>query len=180
MLFRSCCEIYRAVEPKNIVPMWSFIHRRESTRSDMPDRQRRMHFVNATEAQDFENFMLNFDLVQNSCQTNVVNAMIPSWRTTSSIWNQMSWDRLRAPDWPQDVPQTLHEFQSLHPDIVQELQTLHNINIDKLLAHYQTQEKYPAPPGIIETVQVDLARDGLHFDIVTARDTADKISARLL
>jgi hypothetical protein len=62
---RIASKIIKEVNPSTIVILWSYFHRREDPNSKLPNEQRRMHCVNTSDQEDFENFQKCFLNVKN-------------------------------------------------------------------------------------------------------------------
>jgi len=171
---RQACDAYDLAQPRNMVLMWSYPHRRENVNRNQSDLNRRLHFVRSTMLQDFENFYSCRKQVRVYCaSSNIIELVIPNFVTS---FDDAAWKRIRDPSWPQLLPPTLEEFQDLSSAIAAELRTLHGIDIDQLLEFYtilQQNPKYLA--DVIRVEYLDRARDGHHFDIVTADWVAKQV-----
>jgi hypothetical protein len=169
-IVRRCLDIYRELAPKNIVIMWSYPHRRERAggRSDL---DRRIYHVNSTVQQDYENFMQCRQQVHNQCTgSNIVELVIPNWQP---VLTQTGWQKMRDNTWPTQVSQLTMADQH----IIQELTQLHGV--DQYLLTQQLQHQGLVLHDLIEVPQLDLARDGHHFDIVTSDWISAQVIARL-
>lgn len=118
----SAVSTYKA---KNVVIMWSFIHRRRVNGRDVHYDDRSKEVFN--DKADLENFLYNFNIA-NSLQANIVNTVVPK-----SFWNERM------------------EYV-----------------IDKKTNN-----------AIINFEQVDYARDGYHFDILTCQKITDLVAKNL-
>ena len=168
-LSRKCQQIYQAVQPQNMIIMWSFLHRRELDDPTLTDHQRRLHSTRTTYQQDLENFIDCVASTQEFCKnTKIINAIIPGWRTMgATVITQAKWDQLRGPSWPTAVPKNLLDLKSLAPQVIKELSDA-GLSYSALTRQLSVQQLLPLPSNLIEVDQVDLARDGYHFDLLTA------------
>lgn len=171
---RQACDAYDLARPRNIVIMWSYLHRRENSNQDLLDLDRRLHHVRSTMPQDFENFSMCRKQVHNHCaDSNLIELVIPNFVTS---FDDAAWKRIRDPSWPQVLPPTLEEFQALSPEIAAELRTLHGIDVDQLLEFYTIkQQRCDFLADVITVEYLDRARDGHHFDRVTAEWVAAQV-----
>lgn len=171
---RQVCDAYDLAQPRNIVIMWSYLHRRENSNLDLLDLDRRLHYIRSTMLQDFENFNSCRKQVHQHCaHSNIIELVIPNFVVS---FDDAAWKRIRDPSWPQLLPKTLEEFQALSPEITAELHTLHGIDTDQLLEYYTIQQQHCDFLADVVTVEyLDRARDGHHFDIVTAEWVAAQV-----
>ena len=73
------------------------------------------------------------------------------------------------------LPATLEEFLDLPPKIVTELRTLHGVDIDQVSEFYTIQQHLECLTGIVRVKNLDRARDGHHFDLLTAEWVATQV-----
>jgi hypothetical protein len=172
---RNVCDVYDLARPDNIVIMWSYPHRREDPNFELSDLDRREHYVKCIMADDYANFNDCRKLVQTHCvDSNLIEFVIPNF---VHCFDNSDWQNIRDASWPELMPPSLDEFLKLDPTIITELQNLHNVDLD--LVRFQ----YTLPPeilaGIIKVKYLDRARDGHHFDIITADWVAQQAVTRL-
>ena len=167
---RTVEKIVQAINPTNIVIMWSYTHRRELDNSSLDDERRRLHHTtrrtNLNPVADWENFLdckNRVDLITNSVQF-----AVPGFHSDLLNINKC-WNSIKEPGWPQ-APSTLEELNLLPARILDELTNLH-----KLMDQIQKTLK----SGILQTDNLDFGRDGHHFDIITADWVAELALPRL-
>jgi hypothetical protein len=172
---RRACDVYDLAGPGNMVLMWSYLHRREHSDPDLSDQGRRMHHVKSTDIQDFENFNSCRRKVLTHCaDSNVIELIIPNF--SSNSFTDVAWEKIRDPSWPILLPSTMTECQGLFPDIVTELRTIHGIDINGLLEFQAIQQQHPEfLSDLIRVEYLDRARDGHHFDRLTAEWVAKQV-----
>lgn len=172
---RTACDAYDLAGPSDIVIMWSYLHRREHPDADLSDLDRRQHHVKSTEIQDFENFDSCRKKVHAHCDnSNLVESIIPNFSNNS--FTDAAWKKTRDPSWPILLPSSLTECQDLYPKIVTELRTLHGLDINGLLEFQAIQQSHPEfLQDLIRVEYLDRARDGLHFDRITAEWVAKQV-----
>ena len=171
---RTACDVYDLAGPSDIVIMWSYLQRREHPDSNLSDSDRRLHAVRSNMAQDFENFRVCRKQVHTHCTgANLIELIIPNFAVS---FDNNTWSKLRAPSWPQLLPSTLKLFKDLSPEIVAELRTLHGMDVDQLRELYTIQHQHPEYlSGVTKVEYLDRARDGHHFDLVTAEWVAKQV-----
>jgi hypothetical protein len=189
--------IAREINPRNIVIMWSYLHRREHSDDTLDDENRRCQYSRTTEEEDIENFescIKSLDVLQ----CNIVQTAIPYFSTSSlahpGIEHIMShWKSIRGESWPKFPPMSTKAFDSLPNWILEEMKSVHKCLYD--LRHQietleKNQHKIPdnsvdankkhkfeniVNSSIIEVPRLDIARDGHHFDIVTSLWISEKV-----
>lgn len=179
---RRVMDVYRAVQPSKIIVMWSYFHRRESADSASSDEDRRQHHAippdDTADIDDFCNCINTVGLLPIDClHFTIPNAgpdiLIYHERTLTSVWNL-----IKGKDWPDQVPLTKEEYQQLPQWIIEEINTLHSVDdyfeyeshfADTVANIQQGSGNHhylgPAP-------QLDTARDGHHFDILSSHQVA--------
>jgi hypothetical protein len=125
---RQARNIIRTVQPRNMIIMWSYVHRREDPNSELSDEDRRISSQNgATERDDQINFQTCIGSLEGS-STNILHFIIPFAYADSH--------NSRSKDWP--------------------------------------------PSHINKVTQLDVARDGHHFDILTSQWVAQQAASELI
>jgi len=126
---RRACNIILTVQPRNMIIMWSYVHRREDPDTKLSDEDRRVGSLNgATELEDQTNFQTCISLIEQS-STNIVHFIIP---------------------------------------------------LAYAAAHNNSIAKDWLPDYIKEVPQLDFARDGHHFDILTSQWVAQRAASELI
>ena len=75
---RRACDIIQTIRPKNMIILWSYLHRREHTDSTLDDEARRIMTRNTTDYEDIDNLYYCINSVAEfSHITNLVHATIP-------------------------------------------------------------------------------------------------------
>jgi hypothetical protein len=170
---RTARDAYDLARPRNMVIMWSYLHRREHPAAKLSSFNRRLHSVRSTMVQDFENFSSCRKLVQTHCvDSNLIELVIPNFVVS---FDNNDWKKIRDPCWPQLLPPTLEEFLDLSSEIVTELRTLHGIDIDQVSEFYTIQQHLEFLTDVVRVKYLDRARDGHHFDLVTAEWVATQV-----
>jgi hypothetical protein len=171
-LARKCCEIYSIVQPKTLIVMWSYIHRRESFDTTQSDYMRRIWHCNTTTEQDYKNLAECRHLVKTHCaHSTIIELIIPNWRPGLS---QYSYSKIRDVSWPALVIDIAN-----HQQILDELANVHGEDTNLLLDQISVHRNFPELTQLIQVPQLDIARDGHHFDIVTSEWVSDQITQQL-
>ena len=159
--------IIQIIRPRYLVIMWSYTQRREHTDSCLNDEQRRSQVVTDSAA-DWENFLgckEKIDLLSNSS----VQFLVPDFHyDPAAVDINACWQAIQSKNWP-PAPKDLDELNSLPDWLLLELDQLHNC-----LANIQLQLTKYMLTSTIQVDRLDLARDGHHFDLITA----DWVAAR--
>jgi hypothetical protein len=167
---RRVAHIQKEINPTNIVVMWSYIHRREREDCNVDDEKRRIHTIDSSEFEDIVNFKNCIDMVKNN---HIFQLAIPEYSTTINF--QHIWNAIRGPAWPVLVPTTMNELISL-PNFIQ-IELKEDF---KLWTKLQTHAEHSVLDNNIVLVgRLDLARDGHHFDLITAQWIVDQITPHL-
>jgi hypothetical protein len=166
--------IQKEISPVNIIIMWSYIHRRENNDFNLDDEQRRIHAIASTDVEDIDNLKSCIDLIKSN---NTIQLSIPNYL---SILNpQEIWDTVRGTDWPLIAPNSVTEMLLLPKFVQTELKEYFKL-WDKLRQSLEFLDKFrDSDSGIIKVKQLDRARDGHHFDVVTAQWVVDQIKNNL-
>ena len=168
---RRTALIQKEINPTNIVIMWSYLHRRENENQKINDEQRRIQAIGSTDIEDVTNFARCIEMTAGN---RVVHLSIPGYALNYHRCQQL-WNTIRGRDWPLQLPDSLQQMNLL-PNFIQiELKERF-----KIWADFQTMfELQPVlstvEKNIIKFDILDLARDGLHFDIITAQQIVDLI-----
>jgi len=164
--------VLREVQPKNMIIIWSFLERRPIDTSDLlrDVHSRRLIAPNIDHIRYFEQCL---NLIDHN-NTNIIHAFVPNCFPMHCNTINHLWDKLRGPDWP-SVPQ----YPSEIPDWVRAELEEFNVLEDVDNALYFNQVLSNIPRNLGEIATQDLARDGYHFDIVTAQALAHQMISHL-
>lgn len=165
---RKACQVLQQIQPKYMIIMWSYFHRRESYDLTMSDMGRRLHYDEVDQTKiDYEEFENCVKSVSNAnCNTNIVHMLIPDCHDVvhaNSIWNQ-----IRGTDWPDQLPVTLTDLSNF---IQHEISNVHRIydKLEDLCWCNVRFNRLKATTCIIDYDTVDLARDGHHLGVNTSK-----------
>jgi len=165
-IVRTVENIVQSVNPSQLVIMWSYTHRRENSDPLLNDEDRRMHFANCTDLDDWVNFLDCKKRVDSIARS--VQFAVPFFRREQIFSIVDDWASMRGEDWPVNSPSTVEELNSLSDWILHELKHLHG-RLDELRDNLARQQFYLLLPNTVLQVKFqDLARDSCHFDLITA------------
>lgn len=164
---RKILNILEEVQPRHVVVMWSFLQRREKDDHTLDDELRRIPYLLTSDEEDMQNFE-NCVTAVNQAHPNIVHLTIPHAHNCFEL--DIKWNDIKGPTWPKICPRTIAEFYNLQQEILWEIEHQFDL-LDKFLTLISRQEKFNKfvhAADIWEVPQVDYARDGLHFDILTS------------
>jgi hypothetical protein len=180
---RKAARVLEIINPKQLIIHWSFLHRRERALSAtyQTDESRVLSNSESINAlfdidADFTNFNKNVSLVNNH---NVIHSFIPDDYSIFCplIILQEKWNFFKGADWPNLFPNSTVELEQLDKQIKQELQN------DNLYDHYYNYLYHRDKVSTLLTNnlaipmprQLDFARDGFHYDKLTATQLVNSI-----
>lgn len=175
---RRAVDVYHAVQPSNMIIMWSYFHRRESTdttKSDEARRQKNSDSRTDDPCVDIDNFHECLDKVT-LLPADCIHFVIPRAGyeyNLSDLWNH-----IKGNSWPDQVPLTEEEYQQLPQWIIDEIRTVHRCN-DRFMKIYRLAKMQQRTDGHCycgPVPQLDTARDGHHFDILSSQWVATAVA----
>ena len=165
---RKTLAILKEIQPKFIIIHWSFFTRGEMPGQDLDDEQRRLNFydLDLTSEQLLVNFIELVQSVEQAKQdTTIIHSFIPSWSIgTGGTSVQEIWNRLRGSNWPTNPTNQITDAAK------EELQRFGYGEFFKLYCDLLDNITYVPELNIL-----DLARDGFHYDKVTATNFVDRL-----
>jgi hypothetical protein len=170
---RKIKRINESINPKNIVILWSYTHRRELPDAKLPDERRMLLCDGDSPEQDNARWIELSKQIQNlnSC---IVQATIPKFQGTDPCSIANTWSAIKDPSWP-SCPRTLDELEGLPNYIKEELKFVFNC-YKKFEYSLSYANKLVFPDNVIYIRdQLDWARDHHHFDLLTAQWLVDQI-----
>ena len=176
---RKTVDILQIVQPKCIIIHWSYFNRRELSDTTLTDEDRRLpYLIDELELEhSLNNFQSCVDQVSRyKNHSKIIHSIIPKGNLVAHDKEvQQIWTSWAGVDWPQQVSECLEDI----PDfIVKEIKTLHSnwnliadyFYVNNRLKNIMHNATYL---GCIE--QLDFARDGHHYDILTSQMFIDQI-----
>ena len=175
---RKAVQLSQLTTPQAIVIHWSYVERREDPDTALNDEQRRLsHLPSEIGIIDcLLNFQQCVELVeQHKGSTQIIHSMIPRAAAVPQYQEvQQCWANIAGPDWPAQVPADINSI----PDFVVDELKSHRAwefvweyyHAQELLQNTLSNVCYVGP-----TIQIDVARDGHHYDIKTAGQLVESI-----
>ena len=169
---RKVIDILQIVQPKCIIIHWSYFNRRELSDTSLIDEDRRLQYL--IDELELEHSLNNFQscvdqISRYNNHSKIMHSIIPKGHLVAGNKEvQQVWTTWAGVDWPQQVPECLEDIPNF---IIEEIKTLHgNWNliadyfyVNNRLKNIMHNATYL---GCIE--QLDFARDGHHYDLLTA------------
>ena len=161
---RKAIQVLKTIKPKIIVIQWSYPQRGESDDFSQTDEARRIDCWSTNINQILEqNYELIIGVESNKNNCSIIHSSIPEVSQFCQEHIVSVWNQLKGTSWP-ELPKTLDEFYGLPGFVVNDL-----TNIFKIYKLFQLY--YTSFENIIQTSEIitqDLARDGTHYDVLTA------------
>lgn len=176
---RRAVNIFQQIKPQHMVIHWTYFHRREHPDHTLSDESRRLdHVRNAVDLlPQLDNFKHCVDQVeQHRGQCQVIHSVIPnSYPGPAISCVEDSWNRLAGPDWPAKLPKYLTDVPEF---VVNEIKAVYQ-NWNFFQEHYYTQDFLFQLMSGLDSIgwieQIDVARDGLHYDLKTSQNVVSSI-----
>jgi hypothetical protein len=175
---RKTIEIIKQVAPKIIVIQWSYLQRDELADDTLTDEDRRLHYDG--NRKDFDQVEMSYAFVKLVQQvefakqnTRIIHSFVPKCginNVVSDSWSRIGNSQIVIPNWPK-CPRTFNEFNALDSDLVDKLITFFQMHPghDTLKIYFELYNNIEFLP---EIKKLDLARDGWHYDLLTAQQFA--------
>jgi hypothetical protein len=181
-IVRKINRIIEEINPQQLVVQWSYLHRGENPNSKLTDKDRRIAYSRDNilpfdQLMHFKNLRAN---IKNST-TQIVQSCIP--RALSVLTNNQYKElinRVKGADWPNLIDITLDEFYSIDTKVKKELEDFGIL--DELIQYLKIKDLL-TPNNVffdkcILIDQIDIARDGHHYDHLTAGKFVDSVINR--
>lgn len=176
---RKVVKVLEEIQPKNIVIHWSFLNRGESLDNSNIDEHRKIFDTNVFEKEQFDNFKKNLAVVeQYNKKANIIHSLIPQSSEIIEMSVEEIWNQIKGIDWPVP-PKVLAEFDLISSDIVKELQIFNLYDQIKYALAFNELSADLTDRYIPYFDKLDFARDGFHYDCLTANNFVDSIIGRL-
>jgi hypothetical protein len=164
---RTAKKVVESIAPKKMVIMWSYTHRREHADDSLSDEHRRIQNVLSSTVDDWEDFLECKKNIETKI-TDLVQFTIPNFHNLEI--DNLIWLSIRGEEWPLTAPATLEEFDNLPLWIKSEIKNLHKCS-DEIFNILKIKNQHV---NFISVKQQDIARDGHHFDLITAEWVANQ------
>ena len=177
---RKVNKILDIIKPSLIIIQWSYISRDELDNTLLSDEERRLRFYEKPVLEN-DNLLLTLwnsiqQLESSKQNTNIIHSFIPYY-VTKIVNGVLSpteaiklWNSFKGDNWP-DFPTTLNEFNNIPNFVIKELGN----NYDEIKKYYEFYKPLNGINWIPEIEKLDSARDGHHYDVITATDFVEKL-----
>ena len=174
---RKAARVLTEISPKYIVIHWSFFTRDEDTNNNLSDEARRLVTINDLSDKGLINhFKKSVDIIENNKRNcKVIHSFIPE-STHIKFHNQVLsyWNRFASSSWPM-MPTTIKMFNKLDKSIINEIGKDYKL-IKTYLTQLELLNSVIQEITYLEPVNcMDLARDGYHYDIITATNFVEQL-----
>jgi hypothetical protein len=175
---RKVLRVLEEIQPQLIIIHWSFVWRIESPDINQSDEKRRKHFL---QGEEFPNSMKRFVSAVQSVEydknnTKVIHSSIPGFTNYTLNSLDSIWHLSKGVSWPDRAITNLEDFNNLATFIKDELKEFINITAEDFLLYETEMNKlYNISKWIKPFKQLDVSRDGYHYDKLTANAFVDQI-----
>jgi hypothetical protein len=166
--------IQKEIAPKNIIIMWSYVHRREHEDQSLTSEQRRLY---ADRSSGLEDLLDLKDCIAMINHSNTIQLTIPDY--VNIFDHQTTWENIRGADWPERAPTTPNEMMALSTLVQTELKENFKIWTELQQSIEQQRMLLELENNLVKVDRLDLARDGHHFDLITSQWVVDQIIQQL-
>lgn len=163
---RKVIRLLETTTPRCIIIQWTYAPRAEDNDDNKIDEDRRLAYASLDIIDHLNNFNKNLNAVNNSATTTrLIHSMIPNaYNIENEEFFNVKWNKISGHTWP-PAPHTKLEFDSLSNTIKEEL---HTYNFYNDYYEYIHLTDLIIRNNIIQLTQIDMARDGHHYDKATA------------
>jgi hypothetical protein len=184
-IVRKINRILEEIDPQRLVVQWSYFHRGEDPKSNLTDEERRIWFCknNMSYYEQLTNFKNIQSNIKNST-TQIVQSCIPN-NQHANIHDQYKKmiNKLKGTSWPDLINITIDEFYFINPAVKKELE---DFGVLDIILEYLNTKQLLTDKNILSDIsqncilinQIDIARDGHHYDYLTAGKFVDSVINR--
>jgi len=181
---RRAQQIIKEISPAHMVVLWSYTHRREFANPNFSDDQRIIHNdKNSSPDDDLTDFINCYTKLNSySKHTNIFNGAVPNFGAPDiSVETDhmiQSWNNIKDSSWPDNVPSSKVEFESLPEHIKNDIYK----HAPDMLVYFETNinwKKFIRNHQLLLLKYLDWARDYHHFDEITGNFFVEQIVKNL-
>ena len=165
---RKIKKVQQVINPSTIIVHWSYVTRDEDTNESLSDEQRRIEDANYEYTEYYNRFL---GIVNQ--HTDIINTAVPTVADPIHLITTMTstWNNIKGTSWPDRCPASLAELYALPTNIQHEMKNIFS-EWDTFEVYLKTIEQ---TSHFIRYSVVDMARDGHHYDLLTATDLVDNL-----
>jgi hypothetical protein len=172
-IVRKVLRVLEEVKPRLIVIQWTYLHRNESSETSIDDESRRVFAGKDLLTENLvRRFIDNIRQVElHKGNTTVIHSMIPNAGPVNLLKEYDAlWSSLRGSDWPNKCPRDINQLTDI---VAKELKETKRY--DEFVDSILFTNAIDSVPNFVHYRQQDLARDGLHYDLLTATDFVNRV-----
>lgn len=179
-IYRKVVKVLTEVSPDIILIQWSFLNRKENPDATKTEEDRRESDVVdlSTQIYKLKSYVEDIEKIKNN--TKVIYSTIPNYSMIDMSFDIL-WDNCKGFDWPDTSPSNYKEFLLLPEWIKTEInyfakeKSLRSMLSDEYSTlRIISKELRLIGSWINEIVNLDFARDGFHYDKLTATVIVDR------
>jgi len=178
-IFDKAKKILDSIQPNTLVLHWSYTWRTQDPDQSKSDEDRRRPFF--LDLETFDNIPAHIEefngflsqLANYGTGTKIIHTFIPRFSQVCRVEMSTVWKQLCGNSWP-ELPENQHIFDQLDTTHVDEL-----INFgvyENFKNHYKLYKVYNKLCHVPEFDHADWARDGHHYDKITAERFIDALA----
>lgn len=178
---RKANKILTEICPNIMVIQWSYLDRDEINDPHLGDEKRRLHFspqsLQSTYLQKIQAIkqqILHLESVKQ--HTKIIHSFVPGSgiEPQEILQPEETWSAIAGPDWPA-LPNSLDQLLRLPAWIKKEMQEQFNC-YEQFVEYYELNHDLFGKINVVRDYPIlDLARDGHHYDILTAQGFVDTV-----
>jgi hypothetical protein len=183
---RKAIKAIEVIKPSLVVIQWSYITRAEHHDTTKTDEDRRLHFTPGSLTDDpYDLSLSKWKYIMQSVEhqkqnTKLLHSFIPyalvgidelvSCRDVAEkLWNELS-----GPAWP-PFPKSVQEFNEISEIAITDIKSVDPSLYTRFKNYFDVHDLLSNFTHIPEIKILDYARDGYHYDLITATDFVDKL-----
>jgi hypothetical protein len=179
---RKAKHILQQINPTHMVIQWSFFSRRESDNLSLSDLDRQIHHDPRLELSvDIENFKACLQSVESiKGNTVLIHSIIPdAFAGISEKEIRTWWNTHKQHYWPDQIPKSWTEINERIQSDLRKKDLLDSFYWHYHMQNYMQEQEIILLDQLHENSERELARDGFHYDIKTAKNFVDQIWKRV-
>lgn len=170
---RKVLRVLQEIKPKLIVIQWTYLHRNESSETSMDDESRRLFTGDDLLTKNLISRFIDSinQIEQTKGNTIIVHSVVPNAFPVVFL-NELNniWNNLKGSDWPKECPRDIIQ---LSDKVIAELKTVKRY--EEFVDSAMLTNAIDTIPNFVHFSQLDLARDGFHYDLLTAEEFVNRV-----
>jgi len=176
---RKVLKVLNEIRPRLVVIQWSYLHRDEAPDQELHDEGRRTDYL---VAEDYDQLLFLFlelitPIEMAKGNTQVIHSFIPNSVGVIDLSKEGDrfkriWQGFAGANWD-SFPQSLTEFKSINQHTIDELNCINEYA--NFFDYFRLLETMQVIDSVPELQRLDVARDGHHYDVITATKFVDQL-----